>query len=463
MGPLVIMNLAWMGKYVITTVFLGRLGELQLAGGVLGFTFGNVTGYSVLTGLCCAMEPICGQACGAKNIKLLHKTLFMATILLMIATVPISFLWLNIDKILILFGQREDISMVAKTYLSYLLPDLFIMSCICPLKAYLSAQGMVVPIMLSTSIALAFHVPVNILLSKAKDLEGVAMAGWVTDLFLVILLGVYVLRMETSKQGRWKEGGWWEQGVGDWIKLLKLCGPSCLNVCLEWWCYEILVMISGRLPDAKQAVGVLAIVLNFDYLLYSVMMSLATCASTRVSNELGANQPDLAYQSAYISLLVSVATGCVGASMMVSVRGVWGYLYSHDAGTIRGVKKMLLVMALVEVVNFPLCVCGGIVRGTARMLLALYPNLGGFYMLALPLGLVFAFKAGLGLAGLLIGLLIGVAVCLFLLLVFIYRIDWGEEAGKAQILACSAQVIANEEANHTTLETLENASIFRAT
>ena len=454
--PLMVMNLAWLGKCVITTVFLGQLGELQLAGGVLGFTFANVTGYSVLNGLCCAMEPICGQACGAKNVRLLHKTLVMVTILLLTTAVPISFLWLNVDKILIYFGQQEDISMVAKTYLLYLLPDLFVISLLCPLKTYLSAQSMVFPIMFSTSVALAFHAPINILLSRAKGLKGVSMAGWVTDLLIVILLAFYVLRIESSKERRWKEGGWWDQGVGDWIKMLKLCGPSCLTTCLEWWCYEILVLLTGRLPNAKQAVGELAIVLNFDYLLYSVMQSLATCASTRVSNELGANQPDLAYQSAYISFLVSFASGCIGAAMMVSARGIWGYLYSHDARTIRGVKKMLLLMAPVEVVNFPLAVCGGIVRGTARMSLAMYANLGGFYLVALPLGVVFAFKAGLGLGGLLIGLLVGVVVCLALLLVFIFRIDWAEAAGKAQILACREQEIAKEDENHRILKTLEN-------
>lgn len=56
--PMVAMNLAWFAKTAITTAFLGRLGELSLAGGALGFTFANVTGFSVLNGLCGAMEPI---------------------------------------------------------------------------------------------------------------------------------------------------------------------------------------------------------------------------------------------------------------------------------------------------------------------------------------------------------------------------------------------------------------------
>ncbi|GMN32511.1 hypothetical protein TIFTF001_003694 [Ficus carica] len=136
--PMVAMNLTWFVKIAITTAFLGRLGELQLAGGALGFTFANVTGFSVLSGLCGAMEPICGQAYGAKNFKLLHKTLLMVTILLLLVTVPISFLWLHVDKVLIRFGQQEDISTVAK----------------------------------NSALALAFHVPINIFLSRAKGLEG---------------------------------------------------------------------------------------------------------------------------------------------------------------------------------------------------------------------------------------------------------------------------------------------------
>ncbi|KAK9277627.1 hypothetical protein L1049_007173 [Liquidambar formosana] len=453
--PLVAMNLTWFAKIAITTAFLGRLGELQLAGGTLGFTFANVTGFSVLSGLCGAMEPICGQAYGAKNVRLLHKTLVMATFLLLLTTLPISFLWLNVDKILIHFGQREDISIVAKSYLFYLLPDLLITSFLCPLKAYLSSQSITVPIMFSSALALALHVPINILLSKAKGLEGVSMAVWVSDFIVVILLCLYVLMMENIKEGKWKEGGWWNQRVGDWIRLLRLCGPCCLTTCLEWWCFEILVLLTGRLANAKQAVGVLAIVFNFDYLLYSVMLSLATCASTRVSNELGANRSGPAYESAYVSLGVSVISGCIGGLVMVAGRGIWGSLFSHDEGTIRGVKKMMLLMALVEVVNFPLAVCGGIVRGTARPWLGMYANLGGFYLLALPLGVVLAFKARLELAGLLIGFLVGMVACLLLLVVFIMRIDWVDEAGKAQILACSVQEVVKEDGIHKNFETLE--------
>ncbi|KAG1355323.1 protein DETOXIFICATION 56 [Cocos nucifera] len=437
--PLAAMNLTWFAKTAITTAFLGRLGELQLAGGTLGFTFANVTGFSVLTGLSCAMEPICGQAHGARNSKLLHKTLIMATILLLVASLPISFLWLNLDTILVRFGQQRDIAAIAKKYITYLLPDLVITSFLCPLKAYLSSQGVTLPILFSSAMALAFHFPLNVLLSKEKGIEGVSMAIWLTDLTVVIMLVSYVLVTQRRKKGDstklWQEGGWWEQRMQDWLRLLRLSAPCCLTTCLEWWCYEILVLLTGRLPDAKQMVAVIAVVLNFDYLLYSVMLSLATCASTRVSNELGAGRARDARESANVSLGLGVLTGFLGASAMVSARGWWGYLFSHDEGVVDGVSKMMLLMALIEVVNFPLTVCGGIVRGTARPWLGMYASLGGFYLVALPLAAVLAFKVRLGLGGLLLGFLVGSAASAILLVVFVAFVDWDGEAEKAQRLA----------------------------
>ncbi|XP_061357791.1 protein DETOXIFICATION 56 [Gastrolobium bilobum] len=439
--PMVAMNLAWFAKTAITTAFLGRLGELSLAGGALGFTFANVTGFSVLNGLCGAMEPICGQAHGAKNLRLLHKTLLMTILLLLLATLPITFLWLHVDKILIYFGQQQDISAVARTYVSYLIPDLFITSLFCPLKAYLNSQSITLPTMFSSAIALAFHIPVNIVLSKTMGLKGVSMSVWITDLIVVVLLAIYVVILENRKANMWKEGGWWDQSIIEWIRLIKLCGSCCLNTCLEWWCYEILVLLTGHLANAKQAVGIFAIVLNFDYLLFSVMLSLATCVSTRVSNELGANQAGQAYRSARVSLALGFIAGCIGSLVMVAARGIWGPLFSHDRGIIKGVKKTMLVMALVEVFNFPLAVSGGIVRGTARPWLGMYANIAGFYFLALPLGAVFAFKLRLGLVGLFIGLITGIVTCLTLLLVFIARINWMEEAAKAQTLASSNEQV----------------------
>ncbi|KAK1285583.1 MATE efflux family protein 5 [Acorus calamus] len=433
-GPLVAMNLAWFAKTTTTTFFLSRLGELHLAGGALGFAFANVTGFSVLNGLCGAMEPICGQAHGAQNRNLLHKTLLMATLLLLLATLPISLLWLNIDKILTLFGQREDIADIARTYVTFMLPDLLVTSFLCPLKAYLSSQGVTLPILFGSAAATALHVPINMAFFRPMGLKGVSTAVWATDLVFAVLLGLYVLATEARHDKAW--GGWLDQRAADWARLVKLAGPCCMTTCLEWWCYEILMLLAGRLPGPRRAVTVTTIVFNFDYLVYAVMLSLAVCTSTRVSNELGAGRRRAAEKSAHVSMGLGVVMGLVGGSAMVVARRAWARLFSHDVEVVGGVERIMLLMGLAEVVNFPVAVCGGIVRGTAKPWLGMYASLGGFYLVALPVAVVLAFVGRMGLGGLFLGFLVGVVGCLVMLVVLVMRIDWAKETQKAQKLAC---------------------------
>ncbi|GFZ01225.1 armadillo repeat kinesin 3 [Actinidia rufa] len=83
------------------------------------------------------------------------------------SSLSISFLWLNVDKILAQFGQQHEITIV---YL--FLPNLLVASFQCPLKAYLSSQNITVPIMFSSALAIALHIPATILLCRAKARGG---------------------------------------------------------------------------------------------------------------------------------------------------------------------------------------------------------------------------------------------------------------------------------------------------
>ncbi|KAJ6672010.1 MULTIDRUG RESISTANCE PROTEIN [Salix viminalis] len=71
--PMILTGLFLYPRSMISMLFLGRLGELALAGGSLAVGFANITGYSILSGLAMGMEPICGQASGAKKHHLLGR------------------------------------------------------------------------------------------------------------------------------------------------------------------------------------------------------------------------------------------------------------------------------------------------------------------------------------------------------------------------------------------------------
>jgi hypothetical protein len=59
--PLAVENSIWYVSSIITTVFVGHLGNFELASVVLGTSIFNVTGYSILRGLQSGLETLLPQ------------------------------------------------------------------------------------------------------------------------------------------------------------------------------------------------------------------------------------------------------------------------------------------------------------------------------------------------------------------------------------------------------------------
>lgn len=281
--PITAMNCLVYVRQLVSVLFLGRLGSLELAGGALSIGFTNITGYSVMLGLASGLEAVCSQAFGGKNWDLLSVSLQQMIFILFLASIPISLLWINLESIMLFLGQDVEITKMAAIYCIYSLPDLLTNTLMQPLKVYLRSQGVTKPQMWCTFVAIIFHVPLNYVLVVMMGLgvPGVAMASVLTNLHMVVLMMVYLYIY-----GRWE---WkWTAGifVGIWDgmgTLLKLAVPSCIGICLEWWWYEIVTVLAGYLPNPRLAVAATGILIQTTSLMYTVPMALAGCVSARVS------------------------------------------------------------------------------------------------------------------------------------------------------------------------------------
>ncbi|GFP81339.1 mate efflux family protein 9 [Phtheirospermum japonicum] len=193
--PITAMNFLVYLRAVVSVLFLGRLGSLELAGGALSIGFTNITGYSVFVGLASGLEPICSQAHGSRNWALLSLSLHRMILILLIAAVPIGFLWLNLEPIMLFMGQDGDVTSTAATYCLYSLPDLLTNTLLQPLRVYLRSQGVTRPQMWCTLAAVALHAPLNYVtvVGMGLGVRGVAMASVLTNLNMVVLMaGVYI-------------------------------------------------------------------------------------------------------------------------------------------------------------------------------------------------------------------------------------------------------------------------------
>ncbi|KAG0498352.1 hypothetical protein HPP92_003043 [Vanilla planifolia] len=123
--PLIAANMLLTFLQVISTVVVGHIGEEVLAGVALAISFAAVTGFSMLLGMGCGLETICGQAFGAKNYHLLGVQLQKAMLVLSVSCIPVAIMWCFADDILVFLRQDPETSTKAGVYARWMLPSLF--------------------------------------------------------------------------------------------------------------------------------------------------------------------------------------------------------------------------------------------------------------------------------------------------------------------------------------------------
>ncbi|KAG4206529.1 hypothetical protein ERO13_A03G016148v2 [Gossypium hirsutum] len=441
--PMVLTGLLLYSRSMISMLFLGRLGELALAGGSLAIGFANITGYSVLSGLAMGMEPICGQAFGAKRYKLLGLTMQRMILVLLLTSILIASLWSNMKKILLFCGQDENIANEAHSYILYCLPDLLAQSFLHPLRTYLRAQSITLPLTYCSTLAILLHIPINYLLVSVLNLgiKGVALGSIWTNFNLVFSLIVYVKISGVYKK-TW--GGISCECLKGWKDLLNLSIPSCISVCLEWWWYEIMILLCGLLLNPQATVASMGILIQTTSLIYIFPSSLSFGVSTRVGNELGANNPNKAKLAAIVGLSSSSMIGLSALLFAILVRKKWATMFTQDPEIIALTSTVLPILGLCELGNCPQTTGCGVLRGTARPKLGANINLGCFYLVGMPIAVWLSFFVGFDFKGLWLGLLAAQASCMVTLLLVVTRTNWDIQAKRAQELTRAVPVDDND-------------------
>ncbi|XP_050220484.1 protein DETOXIFICATION 51 [Mercurialis annua] len=435
--PIALTALILYSRSILSMLFLGHLGDLELAAGSLAIAFANITGYSVLSGLASGMEPLCSQAFGAQRPKLLSLTLHRSVIFLLVSSMPICLLWINISKILVYLHQDPNITRLAHTYLLFSLPDLLTNSFIHPIRIYLRAQGITHPLTLASLAGTALNLPINMLLVNHLRLGigGIAAAAAASNLFVLLCLVFYLWVSGLCDEPTWTKPS--RECFSGWKPLIMLAAPSCVSVCLEWWWYEIMIILCGILADPKSTVAAMGILIQTTSLIYIFPSSLGFAVSTRVGNELGANRPHKAKLSTVVAVFISAIVGVIASTFASGMKDRWGQMFTRDEEILRLTAAALPILGLCELGNSPQTVGCGVLRGSARPCSAANVNLGAFYLVGMPVAIGLGFWVGVGFCGLWLGLLSAQVCCAGLMLYVVGSTDWEFEAKKAQLLTNS--------------------------
>ncbi|XP_058111330.1 protein DETOXIFICATION 53 [Magnolia sinica] len=437
--PIVITGFLLYSRSIISMLFLGHLGDIELAGGSLSIGFANITGYSVIKGLAMGMDPICGQAYGAKRWAILSQTYQKTLILLLLASIPISLLWLNMEPILLWLGQDLTITSTARIYITFSLPDLLGQAHLQPLMIFLRTQSLTTPLTLAATAALILHLPINYLLVVHLNLgvKGVALASTWTTLNLNLGLLVYLV---FSKKALKPWDGLTAVGFfRGWCLLLKLAMPSVVSVCLEWWWYEVMLILCGLLSNPRASVAAMGILIQTTGLIYVFPSSISSGLSTRVGNELGAGRPTRAQWATKVGLAVATACGLSAFAFTTAVRNVWGKMFTSEPQILVLTSIALPIVGFCELGNCPQTAGCGVMMGSARATVGAHINFGAFYLIGLPVAAILGFGLKIGFFGLWFGLVAAQASCVFMMVRAIRCTDWKLQAERAKELTEAAE------------------------
>ncbi|XAR50238.1 hypothetical protein NMG60_11004508 [Bertholletia excelsa] len=416
---------------MVSVMFVGHLGELSLSSASMATSFAGVTGFSLMLGMGGALETFCGQAYGAGQYQMLGVHLQRAMLVLTLTSVPIALIWACTAQIFSFLGQDPDISGRAGVYARWLIPSILPYGLLqCQLR-FLQAQNNISPSIISTGVSSLVHVIMcwTLVFGFGFGENGAALSSAVSYWANVLMLAVYI-KFSAACEKTWT--GFSKEGMNNLLEFLSLSIPSGLMVCLEFWSYEFLVLMSGNLPNPKLETSMMSVSLNATSVVYRIPFGLGSAVSTRVSNELGAGRARAARLAVRVVILLAVTEGLLVALISVAARDYWGFLYTNEEEVVKYFASVVPILAASGFMDGIQGVLSGVARGCGWQKLGAFVNLGAYYLVGLPCAITLGFLVHLGGKGLWMGIISGSGLQALLLLAISMHTDWGKEAMKAR-------------------------------
>lgn len=187
--------------------------------------------------------------------------------------------------------------------------------------------------------------------------------------------------------------------------MVFLALPGMVMVEAEYLAFEVLTLIAGQFGTSQLAAQ--SILVTIASTTFQLPFPLSIAASTRVANLIGAKLVSAAKTSAKVAVYGSLVLAAFNLTTLWSLRYQLPKLFTNDTEVIALVVKVMPLLAVMQIFDGLAAVSHGLLRGLGRQSFGGYINLFVYYAVALPVSIGTSIGLDWKLAGLWLGVTIG--------------------------------------------------------
>src|SRR6476620_3152332 len=402
-APIALTQLGQIAMMTTDIAFIGRLGSEAVAAASLAHTVFFVS-FTFGMGLVSAVAPLAAQAFGARNPRMVRRSLRVGLWAALLIALPLMALPFRGERILLALGQAPMAAQLAQQYLFGLvwgiLPALWFIA----IRGFMSAVNRPEPILWITLAA----IPANALLVypllygawglPQLGLFGAGLATSIVNLgtFLAGLWFTYYRRPFRKYQIL---GHIWRI---DWYLMRRLIivgAPISLSFLLEYGLFGAAGLLMGLIGTTALAAHQIA--LQIAAILFMVPFGISMAATVRVGHAVGRNDASAVKRAGFVAMLLGIALVAALTLAVIAGRSGIAHLFFGEAASSAGAaidltETLLLIGATFFIADGIQTIAAGALRGMNDTRVPLLFAVIGSWLIGFVIACWLGFRTPLG-------------------------------------------------------------------
>ncbi len=397
---------------VADSIMIGWTGAIPLAAAALANSFFGVLLFFGI-GVSYAMTPLVAEASGAGEDKKIIESLRHGLVINLVIAILLVALVVAGQNVVHHIGQPSDVATLAIPYMliiTYSIIPTMIFQTFRQFAEGLQRTRMAMVIMIVSNllnIVLNYVLIYGIWIFPEMGLAGAGWATFIARVVMAIWMAAYVYYGQRFVSFR---AGF---SVGNYSRalfnrMLHIGLPTGAQFIFEAAAFGFSAIMMGWLGAANLAAHQIA--LNLATVSYMTTSGLGAAATIRVGMFYGMRDPVAMRRAGFTLIGMAIVIMLMWAIAFITGRHLLPSFYIDDPAVLAAAVPLMIIAGFFQLSDGMQVVCAGALRGIQDVKIPSMLIFVAYWVIALPLGYVFAFPLGFGALGIWSGLLLGLTL-----------------------------------------------------